>query len=172
MAEPIYISRIYLERRYGPVRIAHLPAEEQPVTFSVHPALAAFCNSEVTRLVPSHASTLDYVVAATGASLLDTFGAMLEARRIDASHGRLTAEVRGEVGTTDDGVLIITKVEIEYQIIASDQERPVINEVHDKYMTRCALFRTLSSSVVFASNFIMVAESSAVGKKLRRLNQS
>ena len=159
MSKPLYISKIYIERRYGPVRIAHLPAEDQPVTFSVHRELADYCDSEVTRLVPQHASTLDYLVAATGASLVDTFGTALEAEKIDASHGRLTAEVRGEVGTTDDGVLIVRKIEIEHHIVAAEWERKRIDEVHVKYMTRCALFRTLSSSVTIASSFVVVPES-------------
>lgn len=165
MAEPIYISKVYIERRYGPVRIAHLPAEEQPVTFSVHPALANYCDSEVTRLVPPHASTLDYVVAAAGASLIDAFGSALERERIDASHGRLTAEVRGEIGTTDDGVVIITKIEIEHHVMASELERQTIHEVHASYLKRCALFRTLSPSVEFISSYRMMAESAPVAEK-------
>jgi uncharacterized OsmC-like protein len=158
MSKPVYISKVHIERRYGPVRIAHLPAEKQPVTFSVHQALAHYCDDEVTRLVPPHASTLDYVVAATGASLVDTFGSALEAERIDASHGRLMAEVHGEIETTEDGVLVIRKIQIEHRIASSERARLTIDKVHARYMTRCALFRTLSSAVEIVSTYVIIPE--------------
>jgi len=40
-----YMSRIRLERRKGPLRIAHLPGDTQPVTFSVHGAIADITRS-------------------------------------------------------------------------------------------------------------------------------
>ena len=40
MATVAYTSKIHLERRKGPLRIAHLPGETQPVIFSVHGAIA------------------------------------------------------------------------------------------------------------------------------------
>jgi hypothetical protein len=40
--------------------------------------------------------------------MLGTFGGALEARQIDASDGRLMADVTGEV-ETDDGVLVIRR---------------------------------------------------------------
>lgn len=158
MSERLFVSRVYIERRYGPVRIVYLPFEERPVTFSTHRALADNCDSGVARLVPSYASALDYVVAATGASLVDAFGSALEAERIDASYGRLTAEVRGEIGTTDDSVLVIHKIDIEHRIAASEWERPTIHSVHMRYLTKCGLYRTLSPVVEIISSFVMAPE--------------
>ena len=40
MSEVVYVSKIKIERKSGPLRIAHLPGESQPVTFSVHGAIA------------------------------------------------------------------------------------------------------------------------------------
>jgi hypothetical protein len=65
MATIAYTSRIRLERRKGPLRIAYLPGETQPVTFSVHGAIAAHYKVDPASLTESHASTIDYVIAAT-----------------------------------------------------------------------------------------------------------
>jgi hypothetical protein len=65
MSTIAYTSRIRLERRKGPLRIAHLPGEAQPVTFSVHGAIAEHYKVDPTSLTESHASTIDYVIAAT-----------------------------------------------------------------------------------------------------------
>lgn len=47
----------------GPVRKAWLPAESEPVTFSVHGAVAAHYKVPPD-VFAVHATTLDYVVAA------------------------------------------------------------------------------------------------------------
>ncbi len=65
MSDVAYISRSRIERKQGPLRIAHLPGESQPVTFSVHGAIAEHYKIDPATLKESHASTLDYVIAAT-----------------------------------------------------------------------------------------------------------
>jgi hypothetical protein len=65
MSTIAYTSRIRLERRKGPLRIAYLPGEAQPVAFSVHGAIAAHYKVDPASLTESHASTIDYVIAAT-----------------------------------------------------------------------------------------------------------
>jgi hypothetical protein len=65
MSEVAYTSKVHIERVKGPLRIAHLPGESQPVTFSVHGAIAEHYKVDPATLSGSHAATLDYVVAAT-----------------------------------------------------------------------------------------------------------
>jgi hypothetical protein len=60
-----YTAKIRIERRKGPLRIAYLPGEAQPVTFSVHGAIAEHYKVDPASLTDSHASTIDYVIAAT-----------------------------------------------------------------------------------------------------------
>jgi len=60
-----YTSKVRLERRNGPLRIAYLPGEAQPVMFSVHGAIAEHYKVDPASLTESHAATIDYVVAAT-----------------------------------------------------------------------------------------------------------
>ena len=66
MSNPVYVSNVRIERIAGPLRIAHLPGEAQPVVFSVHGAIAEHYGIDPTKLTESHAATIDYVVAALG----------------------------------------------------------------------------------------------------------
>ena len=65
MSEVVYVSRVHLERKAGPLRLANLPGEAQPVWFSVHGAIAEHYKVPPEKIKESHASTLDYVIAAT-----------------------------------------------------------------------------------------------------------
>ena len=65
MADVAYTSKIRIERRRGPLRIAYLPGEPQPVTFSVHGAIAEHYKVDPATLTEPHAATIDYVIAAT-----------------------------------------------------------------------------------------------------------
>jgi hypothetical protein len=64
MSDVVYTSKVHIERVKGPLRIARLPGESQPVVFSVHGAIAEHYKVDPA-LTESHAATLDYVVAAT-----------------------------------------------------------------------------------------------------------
>ena len=65
MSEVVYVSKARIERKVGPLRIAHLPGESQPVVFSVHGAIAEHYKVDPAKLTESHAATIDYVIAAT-----------------------------------------------------------------------------------------------------------
>jgi hypothetical protein len=63
MGDVKYVSKVRVERVQGPVRLAYLPAEAEPVTFGVHSAVAAHYGVPAEKF-PPRATTLDYVVAA------------------------------------------------------------------------------------------------------------
>ena len=65
MSDVVYVSKVRIERKAGPLRMAYLPGESQPVAFSVHGAIAQHYKIDPAKLPGSHASTLDYVIAAT-----------------------------------------------------------------------------------------------------------
>ena len=65
MSEVTYISNVLIERKVGPLRLAYLPAESEPVVFGVHGAIAKHY-SVTSDVSAPHATTLDYIVAATG----------------------------------------------------------------------------------------------------------
>lgn len=65
MTKVVYTSKSTIERKRGPLRIAHLPGESRPVAYSVHGAIAEHYKVDPTKLKESHASTIDYVISAT-----------------------------------------------------------------------------------------------------------
>lgn len=65
MSEVAYESRVEIRRLGGPTRSATLPAESEPVLFGVHGAIAEHYGTDMKGIEP-HATTIDYVVAATG----------------------------------------------------------------------------------------------------------
>jgi hypothetical protein len=66
MADVVYVSNVRIERKSGPLRVAQLPGESQPVSFSVHGDIAKHYGIDTARLKEQHAATIDYVVAALG----------------------------------------------------------------------------------------------------------
>jgi hypothetical protein len=65
MSEVVYVSKSRIERKVGPLRVAYLPGESQPVMFSVHGAIAEHYKVDPAKLTETHSSTIDYVIAAT-----------------------------------------------------------------------------------------------------------
>jgi hypothetical protein len=65
MSEIVYVSNSKIERKQGPLRVAQLPGEAQPVIFSVHGAIAEHYKVDPAKLKESHSSTIDYVIAST-----------------------------------------------------------------------------------------------------------
>jgi hypothetical protein len=62
--QPKYVSRVRIVRERGPIRQAFLPAEPQPVIFGTHDEVREHYGTAPGQY-PDHATTLDYVVAAT-----------------------------------------------------------------------------------------------------------
>jgi hypothetical protein len=65
MSKVVYVSKSTLERKRGPLRVAHLPGEAQPVVYSVHGAIAEHYKVDPAKIGESHAATIDYVISAT-----------------------------------------------------------------------------------------------------------
>ena len=84
--------------------------------------------------------------------MLGTFGGALEARKIDASGGKLSADVTGEV-ETEDGVLVIRRIHVHMRLAASKDVRETVDRVHDMYAMRCPLYRTLHGAIALSSSF-------------------
>ena len=84
--------------------------------------------------------------------MLGTFGGALEARQIDASGGKLTADVTGEV-ETEEGVLVIRRIHVHMRLAATDDLRETIERVHGMYAMRCPLYRTLRGSIALSSSY-------------------
>jgi len=87
--------------------------------------------------------------------MLGTFGGALEARQINASDGRLSADVTGEV-ETEDGVLVIRRIHVAMRLSASEQAKETVERVHQFYAMRCPLYRTLHKAIQLTSSYELV----------------
>lgn len=88
--------------------------------------------------------------------MVGTFGGALEARQINASNDRLTADVTGEV-ETEDGVLVIRRIQVVMRLEAPEEVRETVTRVHGIYAMRCPLYRTLHKAIQITSSFELVA---------------
>jgi len=92
--------------------------------------------------------------------MVGTFGGALEACQIDASNGRLTAEVTGEV-ETEERVLVIRRIHVAMRLMAPEEARMAVERVHGTYAMRCPLYRTLHKAIQLTSSVELVALASA-----------
>ena len=86
---------------------------------------------------------------------MGTFGGALEARKIDASNGKLVADVTGEV-EQEDGVLVIRRIHVAMRLAASQDTKETVERVHGIYALRCPLYRTLHKAIQLTSSFELV----------------
>jgi uncharacterized OsmC-like protein len=94
--------------------------------------------------------------------MMGTFGGALEARQIDASNGKLTAEVTGEV-ETEGGVLVIRRIHVAMRLAASKDAEETVDRTHDIYAMRCPLYRTLHNAIQLTSSVELVASEAESG---------
>jgi uncharacterized OsmC-like protein len=86
-----------------------------------------------------------------------TFGGALEARKIDASGGKLVGQVRGEI-ETEDGVLVIRRIHVTYEITAPEEARQTIERVHRIHADYCPVYRTLKPVIAITTEFRLTAD--------------
>jgi uncharacterized OsmC-like protein len=87
--------------------------------------------------------------------MMGTFGGALEARQIDASNGKLTADVTGEV-ETEEGVLVIRRIHVAMRLAAPPEVKETAERVHGIYAMRCPLYRTLHDAIQLTSSVELV----------------
>lgn len=94
--------------------------------------------------------------------MVGTLGGALEARKIDASNGRLRAEVRGEI-ESDQGVLVIRRVHVHFLIDGAEQARETVERVHGVYADKCPVYKTLRPAFEITSDFELIGATATQG---------
>src|ERR1700675_1090552 len=84
--------------------------------------------------------------------MVGTFGGALKARHIDASNGKLTADVTGEV-EAEDNVLVIRRIHVAMRLVAPEAVRETVERTHGIYAMHCPLYRTLHKTIQLTSSF-------------------
>ena len=92
--------------------------------------------------------------------MLGTFGGALEARQIDASDGKLSAEVTGEV-EEEDGVLVIRRIHVSMRLVAPEDLKQKVERAHVLYPMNCPLYRTLHNAIRLTSSVELVRASAS-----------
>jgi uncharacterized OsmC-like protein len=87
---------------------------------------------------------------------MGTFGGALEARGIKASEGALTADVRGEVGKTEDGVMVIERIHVTYNLKGAADERETVERVHGFHAAKCPVYRSISGAIDITTEYRLV----------------
>jgi uncharacterized OsmC-like protein len=87
--------------------------------------------------------------------MVGTFGGALEARKINASEGRLSADVRGEI-ETDDGVLVIRRIHVAFKLRAEEAAREAVERVHGFFAGKCPVYKSLSPAINITSSYTIV----------------
>jgi len=82
------------------------------------------------------------------------------AGKIDASNGKLTAEVSGEV-ETEEGVLVIRRIHVAMRLVAPEAARETVERTHGIYAMRCPLYRTLHKAIQLTSSVELVPPTGA-----------
>jgi len=93
--------------------------------------------------------------------MMGTFGGALVARQIDASNGKLTADVTGEV-EAEEGVLVIRRIHVAMRLVAPQDVKEKVERVHGVYAMHCPLYRTLHEAIQLSSSFELVTPPSAL----------
>ena len=80
----------------------------------------------------------------------------LDARQIDASDGKLTAEVTGEV-EKEDGELVIRRIHASMRLVAPEDVREKVERVHAVNPMSCPLYRTLHNAIRLTYSYDLLA---------------
>ena len=86
--------------------------------------------------------------------MMGTFGGALEARGIDASRGRLSADVRGEV-ESDDGTLVIRRIHVSLALSGAADQADVVERVHGVFAPKCPVYRSLEGAIEITSSYTL-----------------
>ena len=120
----VYRSVTQIDPAPGKLKMVRLSQEAAPVPMGVHGAIAEHYGLAEHSYVP-HASTLDYIVGATGGCLMGTLNTALLARHIVTGDGRLTGEATGEIENID-GVLVIRRIRMRVVAFPGVRRRIVV----------------------------------------------
>ena len=88
--------------------------------------------------------------------MMGTFGGALEARKIDASAGRLTADVRGEVEAVD-GVMVLKRIDVLLKLRTDEANRDTVERVHGMFANKCPVYCSLRDAIEITSSYEIIA---------------
>jgi uncharacterized OsmC-like protein len=147
-AETFYKCEIEIENLPGPDRRATLP-DGETVVYGTHGRIADYYGIDMTSVEP-RASTLDHVVAATGASLAGTFSGILNTHGIHCDDTLRTTATGHMV--IDNGVLVIDRIDVRYRLEVLHRQRDTAIHAHDLHLEHCPVARSLGAAITITTS--------------------
>ena len=81
-------------------------------------------------------------------------GGALEARGIDASGGKLTADAEGEI-YVEDKVLVIKRIKVHYTLRGvPDDKREAAERSHTFHASRCPVAKSLEKAIDISTDLV------------------
>lgn len=74
------------------------------------------------------------------------------ARKINASHKNLTADVKGEI-EIENKVLVIRRIHVLYHISAPAEARETVKRVHRIHADHCPVYRSLYKAIEISTEY-------------------
>ncbi len=158
-ARDIVVHQARASVELGPARtkFVTVPIDGGPVPMGMRDEVADHYGVLAGKYQP-HASTLDYVVGATAACLVGTFGGALSARHIPVADGRLKADATGDL-MVDGGTLLITRIDVRYRLVVEPgTDRAAIERAHQHHQQACPVARSLAGSIEITTAVEVVEE--------------
>jgi uncharacterized OsmC-like protein len=148
-ASVVYRSIVQIEPGAAKLKMVQLPEESAAVPMGVHGAIAAHYKLADGAFTP-HASTIDYIVGATGGCLMGTLNGALLARQIPTGDRRLTGEAVGEI-EVEDGVLVIRRIRFTAILRGAAEHRETVERVAMIYPAQCPVYRSLQNAIAIST---------------------
>ena len=148
---PVYISNIKIKSEKGAIRHAFLPPDNNEVIFGVHNEIAEHYGTTASSLTDPMPTTLDYIIAATGAWMLGTIRRALAVREIPSGREYLTADTEGEVFKEKNNVLKIRNISILYNLTIQkelfDEKKEAIERTMKHHASQCPVHLSIGDSI-------------------------
>ena len=87
--------------------------------------------------------------------MVGTFGGALEARKVDASGGKLTADVRGEI-ESENGTLVIKRIHVSLRLRGAKEAGETVERVHGMFASKCPVYCSIGDAIEITSSYELV----------------
>jgi uncharacterized OsmC-like protein len=74
---------------------------------------------------------------------------------VDASGGKLTGEISGEI-ELDGKILVIKRIHAHYKLAGDDVDRDVVERVHSFHAERCPVARSIRAAIEITTSYELI----------------
>jgi uncharacterized OsmC-like protein len=64
--------------------------------------------------------------------------------------------VHGEVEKADDGVIVIRRIHMSYELKADEEHRETVQRVHEMHANKCPVYRSVETAIDITTSFELV----------------